>query len=1099
MKNSRLIFAILLVFILALSIIPNSFAADNITNTTLNTQNTIITTNTVTSQVNTITDNSTISQKNVESTNNINVNKTLTQTETTNNSLSSAYSSGTYTNLDNAISSSNQIYLTGNIQLTGDEKYTYIDGITINKSVTINGQGYTINGLDLASHFYVNKSTLTLKNLILTGGYTNRFGGSIFLDTNANLILDNVTFINNYANYTGAIFGSYNNKINITNCKFINCSSYSLGGAITFITSNVMIKNSIFTNDYSQTDTGGAIYSETSNLTVTNCDFTECNASIGGAIAQLDGKLNVNYCNFLNNNATYYGGAIYNIYATLNIYQSNFQYNSAIDGGALYVDNSTNLKIQSSNFTNNIAILGGVIYTYQDNVFTNTNNYFNNNYAVNGTTIYYQPDPIIRLSNNQSKVIYTNYTYTNYIPSYYNLKDYGYLTTVKNQGDSGSCWALSAMASLESCILKANGGTYDLSEENLKNLMAEFSQYDYADSYPNDGGLNEMVYGYLAGWLGPVNETQEAFDVYSTVSPVLDNVLNVQNILTLRRSSYTDNNAIKLAVLNYGAVAVGMHYDDDYLKFDSYYYNGAESIDHGVCIVGWDDTYSKSNFKNVPAGNGAWIVRNTWGPDWGDDGYFYVSYYDTRLAQLNLDDAYTFIFNDSTKYDKNYQYDYVTMTDYLSTGSKTAYYSVQYNSTGNEYLEAFSTYFNTTTDYTANIYVNNSLKYTQTGYSNSGYYTIKLAKNVTLNKGDTFKIVLKIKTNTSADIPIQEYHSTRAVVHPGVSYYSIDGTRWTDLATYDYYDYGYDIGQVACLKAFTVNKTGVNINVPSITGSPGVSQTVTIGVTNNDGANVNNGIITVNINGNTYNANVVDGVANVNIKLPSNSGVTNIIITYSNDTYTQSVNSTITTSNVVSAVNLITNNLTEVYGAGANYTGTLTDSNGSPIVGQHIAINLTRNSNGQSKVYWVTTDTDGAFQLQINLSPGFYTGQASYGGNSLYQSATSQINSIIVTSASEASYLFASNFTEYYGAGANFTGFLMDDSSNPLIGQHITINLTRVSNGQSKLYYVTTDTEGDFQLQINLGVGYYTAQCSYSGTSKYGSSIADGTISVISL
>ena len=59
------------------------------------------------------------------------------------------------------------------------------------------------------------------------------------------------------------------------------------------------------------------------------------------------------------------------------------------------------------------------------------------------------------------------------------------------------------------------------------------------------------------------------------------------------------------------------------------------------------------------------------------------------------------------------------------------------------------------------------------------------------------------------------------------------------------------------------------------------------------------------------------------------------------------------------------------------------------------------------------------------------------------------------------------------------------------------MNLTRLSSGASKVYWVTTDTNGEYQLAINLGLGEYTAQCSYGGTSKYTSSSASATISVI--
>jgi C1A family cysteine protease len=129
----------------------------------------------------------------------------------------------------------------------------------------------------------------------------------------------------------------------------------------------------------------------------------------------------------------------------------------------------------------------------------------------------------------------------------------GFITMVKDQQSSGNCWAFTAMAVLESCLKKATGMEFDLSEENMKNLIALYSDYGWKMD-TNEGGYDSMPFGYFASWLGPVNESSDVFDDKSVLSPVLSSILHIQNILFLKRDNYTDNDAIKTAILKYGAV-----------------------------------------------------------------------------------------------------------------------------------------------------------------------------------------------------------------------------------------------------------------------------------------------------------------------------------------------------------------------------------------------------------------------------------------------------------------------------------------------------------------------------------------------------------------
>jgi len=102
------------------------------------------------------------------------------------------------------------------------------------------------------------------------------------------------------------------------------------------------------------------------------------------------------------------------------------------------------------------------------------------------------------------------------------------------------------------------------------------------------------------------------------------------------------------------------------------------------------------------------------------------------------------------------------------------------------------------------------------------------------------------------------------------------------------------------------------------------------------------------------------------------------------------------TTNV--STNLTINDFSEVVGAGQNLTGKLLDSNGNPIIGQYIALNLTNPVNGASKIYWATTDTSGEYQLEINLFAGEYTVKSAFTGNDLYKSANDVSGTITVKS-----------------------------------------------------------------------------------------------------
>lgn len=214
---------------------------------------------------------------------------------------------------------------------------------------------------------------------------------------------------------------------------------------------------------------------------------------------------------------------------------------------------------------------------------------------------------------------------------------------------------------------------------------------------------------------------------------------------------------------------------------------------------------------------------------------------------------------------------------------------------------------------------------------------------------------------------------------------------------------------------------------------------------------------------------------------------------------TAKIDNQVLTSNF-DVVTLTAIDFTEIYGQGQNFTGKLTDVNGNPIIGQHIALNLTRLNNGQSKVYWVTTDINGEWQLQINLATNKYTGWASFAGSNNYSAATSKIANIIVTDGSDnrtPTVLTVNNYKGISSNPGNLTGKLTTYTGTALFENFITLTLTRVKDGASKQYMITTDDNGEFQLPITLGPGNYTVQCSYAGITNYAPSSASATVNIV--
>ena len=387
----------------------------------------------------------------------------------------------------------------------------------------------------------------------------------------------------------------------------------------------------------------------------------------------------------------------------------------------------------------------------------------------------------------------------------YDLRTLGKLTPIKNQGQDGNCWAFASIASLESSLLP--GESYDFSENNEKNL--------HGFSVPiNMGGNDFMATAYLTRWAGPVSETSDPYSYGTTVSfSGLSVEKHVQEVFFIpTRREPLDNDLIKSTVKQYGAVYSTLRYESSSFtaRNAAYYYSGSGGFNHAIDIVGWDDGYAAENFNNPPPGNGAFIARNSWGSTWGDGGYFYISYYDTRVGRDNA----MFTAQSPNNYSRIYQYDPLGWIANFGFGSDSAYYANVFTSAGNEQLKAVGFYTTATnTEYEVRVFMNpDSGPISTSGYvseqngtiSLPGYHTIRLDNPVNLKKDDRFSVAVKVvstgwTTPVAIEIPINGY-SSEATASSGQSYISSDGAGWRDLTLSQ-------PNTNVCLKAYTVSSS----------------------------------------------------------------------------------------------------------------------------------------------------------------------------------------------------------------------------------------------------------------------------------------------------
>ncbi len=293
-----------------------------------------------------------------------------------------------------------------------DFQYMGDRGIYIDRSITINGNGHTIDARNQVWIFEISSSMVILNNITFKNANAQTSpGGAVNINSGFECEISNCRFIGNYAETGGAIkMTCYDSKI--SNCQFIGNHALSCGGDIYLRNFGyVSISNCSFTD--SSAEYGGAIYlmegpgAEVDYASISKCTFTNSSAKYGGAIyltesgnpyydftvednysiancnftgnnAEVEGgavcwfnqnQATISGCNFINNSAEVNGGAVF--WCDQNqstISGCNFNNNHAESGGAVFShENASNLKLQNSNFVNNTAKHGGASFINSSN------------------------------------------------------------------------------------------------------------------------------------------------------------------------------------------------------------------------------------------------------------------------------------------------------------------------------------------------------------------------------------------------------------------------------------------------------------------------------------------------------------------------------------------------------------------------------------------------------------------------------------------------------------------------------------------------------------------------------------------------------------
>ena len=846
-------------------------------------------------------------------------------------------------------------------------------GIIIDKQLTINGNGHTIDALQKARIFQITAANVVLNNITFTNTTYNSNGGAIYFSETGTV--ENCNFTNNTGKYGGAIHFSETGTVE--NCNFTNNKATIDGGAIWIKSGSVT--NCNFTNNTATRDGGAIHFNYKSNIT--NCNFTNNTATGYGGAIHFSQTGTVENCNFTNNTATN-GGAIH-FSQTGTVSNCNFTNNTATENsGAILMNSGT---VSNCNFTNNTATNGGAIRMLSGNVR-------NCNFTNNKATGKDSQGGAIRMNSGEV----TNCNFTNNTGKYGGavyFEDYGKMTNCNftgNTATTGSAiyfYSTSAQSVSHSIFLNNKANAKDLQvTKNENNITIIFTG--------NDNLLNAI---YSNGNVKFTNVTYWGVNITNTgsspITPSRSNREAGQNITIkgvvngniINTTKITDENGeIVLDACDY--LIIVSH------KGDSYYTEVAETLFTNMALnVNVTNQTSNNNTVNITAKsnipneflkgkllfilpngteiNANYTANGTW---WALHTFDNAGDYNINATYIGLDDVTINNATISIRYDARVDVNNETLN--LEVGQN---FTIVANTTPEginiTYVQDDS-----------GVYIVDKNGVVTALKNGTGSVLVKIggdgvyAENSTIVNITVTKVPTEIKvTNTTLDLKVDGEIETGATLIPadaGNLTYTINNlsiVKIEDGKIIALKDGNAIItvsfkgnNKYAAAKNKTIKVTVKKVNTPMNVSAEDITEgkNATISVTLPDDVTGN---VTTKVNGKTYFSPVENGKAIITIPDLEYGNYT-LPVTYSGDDkynpLTKDINLTVKEDEIIVSAQ----DLTKYYSGPEPFTVNVTYANGRAIAGKEVKITV----NGVT--YTKTTDENGTVSLNISQNVGTY-------------------------------------------------------------------------------------------------------------------------------